>query len=167
MTLRLILTRHAKSDWNNPLDTDHQRPLNDRGRTAAPRIGQWLKAQGYLPRAALVSDATRTRETWALVASEFGAEVPVEFVPALYHASPDVMLGVLLEARADTVMMIGHNPGIAGLAAALVRTRPAHPGFGRYPTCATLVVDFDATDWAAIRPGTGEIREFIVPRDLD
>lgn len=166
MTLRLILTRHAKSDWDNPLDTDHQRPLNARGRKAAPRIGQWLREQGHVPQAALVSDAIRTRETWARLSSAFGADVPVAFVPALYHASSDVMLAELHKARADTVMMIGHNPGIAGFATALVRNRPAHPEFVRYPTCATLVVDFDAADWAAIRPGTGEFRDFIVPRDL-
>lgn len=167
MTLRLILTRHAKSDWDNPLLSDHQRRLNPRGQAAAPRIGRWLADHGYLPGQALVSDATRTRETWALLSAELPSPVPVRFEPALYHASPDTMLRVLQSASAQTVILIGHNPGIAEFARHLVQSSPPHPGFGRYPTCATLVVDFPQAQWADITPGTGTARDFIVPRELD
>jgi phosphohistidine phosphatase len=167
MSLRLILTRHAKSAWDNPFDTDHARPLNPRGRAAAPRVGRWLVTRDYLPDAALVSDAARTRETWARLSAEFPAPVPAEFLPALYHASPDTMLRILRNAQARTVMMIGHNPGIAGFAAELVAARPVHEGFARYPTCATLVVDFAAPDWSELQPGTGVVQDFIVPRELE
>ena len=167
MTLRLILTRHAKSDWNNPLDTDHQRPLNPRGKRAAPLIGRWLVQKGYLPQEALISDATRTRETWALLDAEFPASVPARFERALYLAGPDTMLRCLATAQARCVMMIGHNPGIAGFAEMLLATAVAHPGFARYPTCATLVAEFDADTWADLRPGTGRALDFIVPRELD
>ncbi|MEE3099475.1 MAG: histidine phosphatase family protein, partial [Pseudomonadota bacterium] len=62
---RLVLMRHAKSDWGDPGLGDHDRPLNDRGRRAAPRMGAWLAAQGAFPDAALLSSARRVQETWA------------------------------------------------------------------------------------------------------
>lgn len=168
MTLRLILTRHAKSAWDNPLDSDHMRPLNARGQRAAPLIGRWLAQQGYLPGQALISDATRTRETWALLGAELPGPVPARFEPALYHAGPDVMLRVLQAAAADCVIMIGHNPGIAAFADLLLAQRPAHPGFTRYPTCATLVAEFDGlSGWADLTYGTGRALEFVVPRELE
>lgn len=167
MTLRLILTRHAKSDWDNPLDTDHQRPLNPRGKRSAPLIGTWLVEKGHLPREALVSDATRTRETWALLSAGFPAPVPARFERALYLAGPDIMLRCLATAQTPCVMMIGHNPGIAALAEMLLAKPVAHPGFTQYPTCTTLVAEFEAESWAALRPGTGQALDFIVPRELD
>ncbi len=167
MNLRLILTRHAKSDWDNPLNTDHQRPLNKRGQRAAPLIGRWLAEKGHIPQEALVSDATRTRETWALLGAELPETPPVHFEPALYHASPDVMLKVLRTAQAQCVIMIGHNPGIAAFADMLVRAHPNHSAFGRYPTCATLVAEFEETSWRDLRTGTGRAIDFIVPRELE
>lgn len=167
MTLRLILTRHAKSDWDNPLDTDHQRPLSLRGKRAAPLVGRWLTTKGYLPQEALVSDAVRTRETWALLDAEFPAPVPVRFEQGLYLAGPDVMLRCLATAQAPCVMMIGHNPGIAAFAEMLLTQPVAHPGFVRYPTCATLIAEFEATDWADLQCSTGRAVDFIVPRELD
>lgn len=167
MSLRLILTRHAKSDWDNPLQSDHERPLNQRGRRAAPLIGRWLVDNGYLPQEAFISDAARTRETWARLSTEFPQPVPARFESALYHASPDIMLRVLQTAQCDTVMMIGHNPGIAAFAARLLRTPPKEDAFARYPTCATLVADFPAENWRDIRSPTGALCAFITPRALE
>ena len=167
MTLRLILTRHAKSDWDNPLDSDHARPLNARGRRAAPAIGHWLSDNGYLPQEALVSDAMRTRQTWDLLRAQFPVSVPVRFEAALYHAGPDVMLHVLRSASAEAVMMVGHNPGIAVFARMVLGSALTHPEFGRFPTCSTLVAEFDAPDWRSLRYGTGRAVASIVSRDLD
>ena len=166
MTLRLILTRHAKSDWDNPLETDHQRQLNPRGKRSAPLIGRWLVAKGYLPQEALISDASRTRETWALLSAEL-PEMPARFEHTLYHACADVMLQVLRMAKAPTVIMIGHNPGIAALAAMLLRKPFTHPAFNSYPTCATLVAEFDAENWADVTYGTGTALDFVIPRELE
>lgn len=167
MTLRLILMRHAKSDWDNPLDTDHQRPLSARGLRAAPAIGSWLLAHGYLPGQALVSDAVRTRQTWGLVLGVLGCEVAVSFRPEMYLASADALLRTLRMATAPSVLMLAHNPGIGELAGLLSPERPGHAAFGRYPTGATLVLDFDAADWASIGPRATRLVDFIVPRDLE
>ncbi len=167
MTLRLILTRHAKSDWDDPLVTDHQRVLNPRGRRSAPLIGRWLAGNGHVPALALVSDARRTRETWELLAPELPGVVPVRFLSALYAASAHTMLRALATAGESAVMMIGHNPGIGMLAADLATRPPAHPAFARYPTCATVVLEFDANEWAQLHPHSGQVIDFVVPRDLE
>lgn len=161
---RLILTRHAKSDWDDPTLPDHDRPLNGRGRRAARALGDWLASRGYDPEEVLCSSARRTQETWERVADAVFETRPVLRVErALYQASPDVMLRVLRTAQAPTVMMIGHNPGIAALAAILPAQAPLTQEFRRYPTAATMVVDFQADSWADVAPGRGSVLDFVRP----
>lgn len=163
---RLILTRHAKSAWDDPLTPDHDRPLSERGMAASADLGQWLASRGYVPDEVLCSDAIRTRKTWSGIAPALPGSPELILKPALYHAGTDVMLAVLRHATGNTVMMIGHNPGIAEFAARLVAHPPVGPDFQRYPTGATLVVDFDVADWDQVAFGTGVAVEFIVPREI-
>ena len=161
MSLRLILTRHAKSSWdhNGP---DHDRPLNERGRNDAPRIGKWLRDHDYVPDQIQCSSAARAVETCARI----GFDTVPDTIARLYLASPDTMLKQLQQAQGQTVLMIAHNPGIADFAAQLATTPPTHDGFFRYPTCATTLFDFDITTWADLRFGNGTVLDFMVPRDL-
>lgn len=163
---RLILTRHAKSAWDDPLTPDHDRPLNERGKAAAADLGQWLASRGYVPQKVLCSDAVRTRETWSGIAPALPATPLMELKPALYHAGVDVMLAVLKHAQADVVMMIGHNPGIAEFAEKLVAKAPLNAEFGRYPTGATLVVDFTVDAWDQVSFGQGVTVDFVIPREM-
>jgi phosphohistidine phosphatase len=161
---RLLLTRHAKSAWDDPTLDDHDRPLNRRGVRAALELGDWLASRGYLPEEVLLSSAMRTRETWAGIAQTPLEVIPkLRVLPDLYQAGPDRMLALLATARADTVMLIGHNPGVAELAAMLVSRPPPVPAFRKYPTAATLVVDFQAERWDEARPGQGSLRDFFTP----
>ena len=161
---RLILTRHAKSAWDEPATEDHARRLNPRGRRAALELGEWLHSRGYEPDEVLCSSARRTSETWqTLAAAPLEVTPRISYLDALYQASPEVMLKHLTKAAGDCVMMIGHNPGIAELAARLCAKPPVHPSFRRYPTAATLVVDFQIDDCAELRPGTGSTLDFYVP----
>ena len=162
MTHRLILTRHAKSSWDHPGMRDHQRPLNKRGRASAHAVGKWLDENSFSPDQVLCSSAARTRETLDRTSVSANAR----FLDTLYHAGADIMLNELQKASADTVMMIGHNPGIGEFAERLLRSFPNHPGFLSYPTCATLVADFDIESWKDARFGTATHVAFIVPRDL-
>ena len=162
---RLILTRHAKSSWDDPATPDHNRPLNDRGRVAAAELGVWLASRGYVPGEVLCSDALRTRKTWSGLAPALPGTPILHLKPALYHAGPDVMLAVLRNAVEDCVMVIGHNPGIAEFAARLVTHSPANDAFGRYPTGATLVCDFNAGVWAEVGFGMGITVDFVVPNE--
>lgn len=162
MTRSLILMRHAKSDWGHAGLPDHDRPLNARGAADAPAMGEWLRAQGYLPDEVLCSTALRTRQTLA----GLSLQAPARFLPALYHADPATMYEALQEATGQIVLMVGHNPGIAAFAADLLVTTPDHPRFDDYPTSATLIARFDITTWDDLRPATGQALAFVTPADL-
>jgi len=168
MSLRLILMRHAKSDWNLPAGEDFDRPLSARGRHAATKIGKWLFQNEHRPDLVLCSTATRTRETWGLVNVELQAKPRVEFSRALYLASPDVMFQAVSDIqKARCVLMISHNPGCAILANALAERAPAHARFDDYPSAAVTVFEFDVKTWNAVKPGQGQVFDFVVPRDLE
>lgn len=162
MVLRLILLRHAKSSWSEPGQEDRDRVLNKRGRRSAAAIGKWLFEKSYLPDEILCSTAARTVET--LERLDISGEVVLR--DSLYLASSDRMMEELQRARSGTVMMIGHNPGIGDFAERLVVETPPHGRFADYPTCATLIVDFDAESWPEVRFGTGRVQNFITPREL-
>ena len=81
--------------------------------------------------------------------------------PGLYHATPDRMLAILKTATQPTVMMLGHNPGIAEFAAMLSARPPLDPEFRRYPTCATLVLDFQIDAWSEVEPARGSVMDFV------
>ena len=163
MSLRLILMRHAKSSWGDPTLDDHQRVLNGRGRRSAEAVGGWLKRESIIPDQMLVSSAARTKET----SEHLNMEAKTAILDALYLASPGVMLDILKQASGHCVLMLGHNPGTAWLARDLVAKPPQHHRFNDYPTCATLVVDFDIEEWRDLKPGTGTVVDFVTPRELD
>ena len=170
MSLTLILTRHAKSDWAGPHLADRDRPLNARGRRDAPRIGAWLAREGFAPASVSVSAAARTRETWSLIRDGLGAAAPAETHVALsadlYHAEPARILAHVRNAATTCHMVIGHNPGIGALASDLVRAPPRHGRFVDYPTGATLVLRFETRDWREVGRGAGAVLAFVTPHDL-
>jgi phosphohistidine phosphatase len=162
--LRLILMRHAKSDWSHPGLTDHDRPLNRRGQKSARLLGDWLRARGHLPDEILCSTARRTVET--LQGLKLGKGVAPSLQPGLYHADPEAMMRILREATGACVLMIGHNPGICEMAQALVADAPDHDRFDDYPTGATLVCDLDIATWAEAEWHSARTVDFVIPREL-
>ena len=178
-TRRLILLRHAKSDWPDVPDRD--RPLAKRGRRDAPRIGRWLHEHGYQPDVVVVSAAARTRQTWDLVAPELGGSPAVRFEPRAYAASALTLLYLAQElpARYRTALLIAHNPGLSELAASLAappqsdqptgNPAPA-PDHGRtpaisLPTAAVAVFEFSG-DWPSLTPGHARLTNLTTPADL-
>lgn len=170
MPLRLILMRHAKSSWDDPLLPDIQRPLNKRGRRAATIIGKWLRKRDMVPSEVLSSTSERTRETWDRVAQELGAKGTAQprWTEALYLASPGDMLDVLRTATGPgPVLMLGHNPGTSLFAGAILERAPALAAYERYPTGATALIDLDIEDWDKAAWGIGRLVSFITPRELE
>jgi phosphohistidine phosphatase len=166
VTLTLILTRHAKSDWGTPGRPDYDRPLNDRGRRSARALGEWLAANGPLPAEVIVSGARRTLETWEGMVRAMDPPPPARADRRLYEASAERMLDVLRDAEADPVLIIGHNPGIGAFANRLAIAAPAHPRFEDYPTGATTVFRFFRDSWREVGWGEGEVADFITARQL-
>jgi len=165
MTLTLILIRHAKSCWRNPVLTDHDRPLNKRGIRNARAVGRWLAQNRHIPDACLCSTAKRAQATFKWVSCDLP---PLDAIPQpqLYHATAVDILATLRTATSPTVMMVGHNPGMLFAAHGLVRQWPDHPAFETYPTGATCVIRFDETRWGDVEWKTGTVADFVVPREL-
>lgn len=168
---RLLLLRHAKSDWSRPGQPDRNRALNARGRSAAPVVGAYLAQHGFEPGLALVSTAERTRETWALLAPHLSRMPKVVFEDRLYNAGPETILDVVREAprSIETVLVVGHNPGTQQLAVALsasgdvdARARLAE----KFPTSALAVIGSAAADWAGLRMQGGRLERFVTPAAL-
>ena len=166
MSLRLILTRHAKSAWDDPELDDHDRPLTARGEKSAAAIGRWLGKNGYQPEVALLSTARRVVETWAGIVPPLDTTPDAVWDRALYHSSPETMLAALAGRSEACVILIAHNPGMATLAQRLVRTTPDRSEFAYFPTCATLILDFQVASWGDVAPRDGHVVDFVVPRDL-
>lgn len=154
----LILMRHAKSDWSKPGQRDKERTLNNRGRRAAPVMADWLRALGHGPEAALVSDAVRTRETWALM----GFAVEAQFDAGLYLAEAHVYL-TAIQAAPDCacLLVLGHNPGME-IAMGLM----TDGGRMSAPTAATGVYTLPIRAWADARFGIGTKIAFETPKSL-
>lgn len=161
---RLILMRHAKSDWSGEALIDHDRTLNDRGRANAQALGDWLRDVGILPDEVLCSSAVRTQET--LAGLELPQGINTTITRKLYLASQDQILSLLQRATGNSVLVLGHNPGVGMCADDIVATAPDHQQFMGFPTGATLIADFDVEDWSDAGWGKGRVVTFVVPRDL-
>ena len=113
---RLVLLRHAKSDWSTELPDD-QRPLAPRGRREAPRAGRWLRGHVDHIDLVLCSPATRARTTWELAAATLADAPPVRLDPEVYAASAGTLQALVhgLPDEAQTVVLVGHNPAIENL----------------------------------------------------
>lgn len=169
---RVLLLRHAKSDWNDHTAADFDRPLSPRGREAAPRVAAWMRDHSLFPDRVLCSAARRTRETWERMSPALGHEVPVAHRRALYHATRRAILSHLTreDDAANNIAVVGHNPGIAEFAS-------YYTVFGdeeeierirlEYPTGALAVISFRIDRWADLPGANGTLEHHVRPRELE
>ena len=165
---RLVLLRHAKSDW--PDVADHDRPLAKRGRRDAPAVGRWLGRSGYAPDAVICSTALRARETWKLASAGLrtaapGADPAVRYESRVYEAT---VLGLLMLVREfppewRTALLVGHNPGMAELTVGLADPSSDPPS--AFPTAAVAVLAVPGP-WADTAPGEAGLLAFAIPADM-
>lgn len=169
---RILLFRHAKSDWSDPDMADRDRRLNRRGEEAAPKIGAYLARHRLIPQRVLCSTARRARDTWELVAAELPSPPPVSYEERLYNARPDAILDVLRDLGKDvrSALVVGHNPGLQELATLLIasgdldhRERLRE----KFPTAGLVVIDFAVDSWSRLHPHSGRLERFVVPRMLE
>ena len=167
---RLLLLRHAKSARPAGV-ADHERPLAARGRDDARSMGRYLAEETFLPDLALVSTSTRTRETIGILAQELRETPVTRFEHRLYDASATRMLAVIAETapEIDTLLVIGHNPGMAELAQFLAGHGDRY-AFARmrvkFPTCGLAVLDLPGNDWQAPASGSARLDRFVTPKSL-
>ena len=159
----LYLLRHAKSSWKDVTLPDFDRPLKDRGRKAAKRIGKHLAQEKLSDPLVLCSPALRTRETAEIVLKHANVRVDVSFVERIYEASLRDLLQVVSEIpdEKQVAIMIGHNPGFEELLACLT-------GEGRrMPTAALAKIKFDVESWKDIKEDQGTLEWFVTPKQLE
>ena len=149
-TCQLILMRHAKSDWSDHSLSDHERPLNNRGRRDAPRMAQWLTEIDMVPDVVLSSSSVRTRETVALMVEQWTNEPVLSFTDNLYHSSAESILTVIRSDACDArrLMVVAHNPGMAHLVSGLSNQ------LIEMPTAAIAIFQLQLADWNHVGPGT-------------
>jgi phosphohistidine phosphatase len=166
MLRRLVVLRHAKSDW--PDVPDHERPLAARGRRDAPAVGRWLRAEHCVPDRVLCSTALRARETWELVSAELGAPVDPVYDERLYDADVPQLL-ILAHELPDsdaTALIVGHNPGMEALVATLAGTAEGDAldrVRTKFPTAAVAVLAFTGP-WHTLAAGAARLTHFATPR---
>lgn len=168
---RLMLLRHAKSSWDDRALRDFDRPLNARGRAAAPIMAAWMRTNGCVPDRVLCSTAQRTRETLAACVPLFASPLDVTLLDDLYEAEADEVAGLIRSRGGDThgLLVIGHNPGMELLARSLADARSERASLTRlqakYPTAGLALFDLGATGWAALEKA--RLVAFIIPADLE
>lgn len=164
---RIVVIRHAKAEQAGA--TDFERELAARGRADAAALGSWLAGQGLLPDHALVSAATRTRQTWTELAAAAGWDVEPELDRGLYSAGPETALDLLrgVPAASRTLVLVGHNPTVATLAQLLDDgegdVAASNDMLLGYPTGAATVLSY-AGAWAELTEQAARVLAFHVGR---
>ena len=169
---RLGLLRHAKSEWDDMVKRDFDRGLNARGRRGAALMGEHVVAEDIPWEAAIASPAVRVRET--LQHARLGLS-PV-FDERLYLASPDTIVEVLhgqgdKENEPESVLLIGHNPGLQETILNLVAPARENDLFReavvKFPTASFAVLECAIESWSALKARCATLVHFSRPRDLD
>jgi phosphohistidine phosphatase len=158
----LYLLRHAKSSWDDSSLKDFDRPLNERGLKAAPKMGAWMRKQKIRPDVVMSSPALRAKQTTTIVAEAAGLSGIMTFNEAIYEASSQKLFHLVasFENRVDSVLMVGHNPGFEELVAALTGENK------RMPTAALAYIELDIAKWSDLTAGEGKLKWVTRPKEL-
>jgi phosphohistidine phosphatase len=159
----LILMRHAKSSWKEPELADHDRPLNKRGEKDAPRMGRVLKDKKLIPDHIYSSTAVRARQTVEGLVEKSGYKHKVDYLEGLYMAEPSTVIEALKQTpnKIDSVLVVGHNPGLEGLLQILTHKVES------LPTGAVARISLPIDKWDELSLVTeGKLKENYRPREL-
>lgn len=159
----VLLMRHAKSSWKDTSLSDHDRPLKQRGRDAAPMMGALLTELDLVPDVILCSTANRARQTVEYLLNGLPFEGEVIYTRYLYHSGPRAYLEEIhkLDDQYTRVMIVGHNPGME------MALEDFSGEWERMPTAAVARIDFEAGQWADISDDeSGILKNVWRPRDI-
>ncbi|WP_207422693.1 SixA phosphatase family protein [Desertivirga brevis] len=162
---KLLLIRHAKSDWNDPKLSDFDRPLNNRGHKNAPEMAERLLQKHIVPEHLVSSPAKRAYTTAKYFAKTFNIDKEqIEKIEGIYEASANDLLKIVnqLDNTKDFIALFGHNPGITNLAVGLSGSY-----ISNIPTCGLILIEFPFDDWAMISYDTGKELLYDFPKSGD
>jgi phosphohistidine phosphatase len=160
----LYIVRHAKSSWDEINISDFDRPLNDRGKRDAPRMGKRLKEKDIIPDLMLSSPAKRALSTCKRFAEILGYNPEkIKTDRSLYHASEETILNVVRNAKDkhNVLMIFGHNPGLTDF----VNELSSEDNFiDNIPTCGVVCFKLQIETWQQTDFGKGEFIFFDFPK---
>ncbi len=157
----LFILRHAKSSWENADLADFDRPLNKRGLESAPPVGEIIRKNKFQIDSIISSPAKRAEQTAILVKEAANIKADIQFDERIYEASPHRLLEILSESddKIESVMLVGHNPGLEGLVKMLTQEIES------MPTAALAVIDLKIDKWKQIHIDCCNLRILIRPKD--
>jgi len=161
---KLLLVRHAKSDWENSELKDFDRPLNKRGQKNAPEMAGRLLKAGLIPEILITSPALRALTTAECFAEVLGIEKSTIIKERdIYEASSSALLGIInsLDNSYHFAALIGHNPGLTNLAVNLCNSDVYN-----IPTCGMVLINFPLTQWDMISYWTGDQKLYDFPKNV-
>lgn len=159
--LTLYLLRHAKASWDESKQ-DFERPLSSSGRKACAVIGEFIGEKGIDFDLVLVSTAVRTRETIELIREHPKLRSEVRYDERIYEATVSQLLDVIAQVDSDreSVLLVGHNPGIEELLALLT-------GEQQHVTTANFAkIKLKATEWSASLANKGTLEWLVRPKEI-
>jgi phosphohistidine phosphatase len=158
----LLLLRHAKSSRDDPALRDFDRPLNDRGKDDAKRMGFFLRRQNIAVDIIVSSPAKRARRTTEIFLNAVKMPNTATFDQRIYEAGPTQLLLVVSEIQGahKVALLIGHNPGFEELLEYFTGR------LVRMPTAALACIDLKVDDWPNIQPQAGELHWLQTPKEL-
>ena len=157
----LFILRHAKSSWDNFDLSDFERPLNKRGLNTVPLMGEMMYKNGFQPKLIISSPAKRAKQTAILIKESAQIQGTIFYDEKIYEASPFRLLEIVseLDEKAESAMLVGHNPGLEGLVKILtgkMRTMP---------TATLAIIDLNVEKWSETIAESGNLQKIIRPRD--
>ena len=158
----LYLVRHAKSSWNNANMSDHDRPLNDRGKRDAPEMGRRLFQRNPQPTIIICSSAVRAETTATILAETIDYPIAdLNIDERLYGAEANDVISIIgeIDNSIDCAMLVGHNPTFTHLINALSGSQ-----MEEIPTCSMAVLKFPTNTWSEIDQTQGELLDFDYPK---
>ena len=158
---QLFLLRHAKSSWDDSSLSDFERPLNRRGRKAAPFMGELTASRKIRPEIIVSSPAVRARQTAELFKEAAGLHCPLRFEKQIYDASVADLRTIVseLEEEFASALLVGHQPGTGELIRFLTGESP------EVPTACFASISLNVDKWADVRNGSGKLGLILRPKE--
>lgn len=163
-TIHLI--RHAKSDWTNSVLEDKERPLAERGKSNSLVLRNLLNERNVFLDTGFVSNSHRTLETYRMLAEYREIVKKLIITSKAYETSYSELLNLLQSTNQyhNSVLLLGHNPGLEDLANYLVLGKQSSHGlFAKFPTCSYLVLHANVEKWEDLSANTCGIHFFWIP----
>ena len=164
----LYVVRHAKSSWDDAGKDDFDRPLNERGKRDAPRMGKRLKEKDIIPHLMLSSPAKRAISTCKRICEVLKyPEEKIKTDRELYHANEEEILEVVRQTddKYSSLMIFGHNPGLTDFVNAMMDDE-AH-AIDNLPTCAVVSFKINTDSWRKIQMGEAKFVFFDYPKSKE